>query len=91
MTKSRIKEGVVSAYVGIEKAVVDGYKAIEEGVVKGYKAIETSTVESYQRIEDTAVRMGKSLMEEYAEQKIRTSYVCFNISGLWFHCHKSCS
>lgn len=60
MTKkvSKVKEGVVKAYVSIENAVVGSYKAIENAAVGGYKAIENKAVE-----------FGHSLVEEYDRQK----------------------
>lgn len=60
MTKkvSKVKEGVVKAYVNVENAVVGSYKAIENAAVGGYK-----------KIEDKAVEFGHSLVEEYDRQK----------------------
>ena len=71
MTKraEKIVKGAVKAYTGIETAVVGGYKAIEGAAVGGYKAVETATVDAYKRVEDTAVRIGRSLVEEYDRQK----------------------
>ena len=56
--ESKIAKGVVKAYVSIENAVVGSYKAVE-----------TATVDAYKRVEDTAVRIGRSLAEEYDRQK----------------------
>lgn len=59
MTKkvSKVKKGVVKAYVNVENAVVGSYKAIENAAVGGYK-----------KIENKAVEFGHSLIEEYDRQ-----------------------
>lgn len=72
-SKKGLKEGVVSAYIGIENTVVRGYKAIENGVVGGYKAVEDATVGAYKSVEDTAKYMGRSLVEEYNRQKSKSN------------------
>lgn len=75
MTKNKTKgmtKGVVKTYMAIENAVVGSYKAIENAAVGGYKAIEDATVGAYKSVEDTAVHMGKSLMEEYNNQKAKS-------------------
>lgn len=75
MTKkvSKVKEGVVKAYVNVENAVVGSYKAIENAAVGGYKAIENAAVGGYKRIEDKAVEFGHSPSRSTTARRISSN------------------